>query len=363
MAPPPRILSSAAGAASRRTGVPWCRATPGQGRRRRSATLTILLAPLSLLPLSLAAEDRDFLSLGDPNLATWTVRAGAGVERERPVEAANSQEDYSRTTYQAGLAGVVWQNKESELQLNALERKSYLTTDAVFPSGLPLPDVLQEARAGFLARHLLGGGWVAGLSASLGSWDEQPFTSTAHPIISAGAFVRMPASGDDAWIFSLSYSNERSALNGVPIPGAEYSWTVSPTLHIMLGFPMVNVNWRPLPGTRCEFLFSGFGYVHAGGSFPPLPFFTPWRLRAAVDFGGDRYQREDPADQRDLIFFRALTYSVGSELRQEGLGGIGIALGYETNREIIEGHSLFDTSNHIDVNNGWVLRASADLRY
>ncbi len=103
---------------------------------------------------------------------------------------------------------MVYQDKASELQLNALERKSYLTTDAVFPSGLPLPEALQEARAGFLARHLLGGGWVAGVSASLGSWDERPFTDTAHPIISAGGFVRMPAGGENAWIFSLSYSNE-----------------------------------------------------------------------------------------------------------------------------------------------------------
>jgi len=336
---------------------------PGQGLRPAAATLTALLAPLALLPLTLAAEDRDYLSVGDPNLATWTVRGGAGVDREQPVEAANSTEDYSRTTYMAGLAGVVFQNQDSELQLNALERKSYLTTDAVFPSGLPLPDVLQEARAGFLARHLLGGGWVAGLSASLGSWDARPFTDTAHPIISAGAFVRMPSGGQNAWIFSLSYSNERSALNGVPVPGAEFSWTVSPTLHIMLGFPMVNVNWRPLPGTRCEFFVSGFGYAHLGGSFPPLSSFALWRLRAAVDFGGDRFQREDPVDQRDLIFFRALTYSVGTELRKDGVGGIGLSAGYETNREIIEGHSLFDTSNHIDVNNGWVLRASADLRF
>ena len=202
-----------------------------------------------------------------------------------------------------------------------------------------------------------------GLSASLGSWDEHPFTHTAYPIITAGAFVRMPSGGDNAWIFSLSYSNERSELNGVPVPGAEFSWTVSPTLHIMLGFPMVNANWRPEPGVRGEFIISGFGYLHVGGSFPPLPFFTPLRVRAAIDYGGDRYQREDPADQRDLIFFRALTYSVGTELRKEGLGGIGVSAGYETNREIIEGHSLFDTSNHIDVNNGWVLRASADLRF
>jgi hypothetical protein len=327
------------------------------------AAILALLARLALLAPSLAAEDRDFLSLGDPNLANWTVRANAGIEREQPVEAANSSEDYSRTTYSAGIAGVVWQDAVSELQLNALERKSYLTTDAVFPSALPLPDVLQESRAGFLARHLLGGGWVAGLSASLGSWDARPFTDTAHPIFSAGAFVRMPSGGDNAWIFSLSYSNERGALNGVPVPGAEYSWTVSPTLHVMLGFPMVNANWRPEAGTRAEFFVSGFGSAHLGGSFPPLPFFTPWRLRAAIDFGGDRFQREDPADQRDLIFFRALTYSVGTELRREGLGALGISAGYETHREIIEGYSLFDTDNHIDVNNGWVLRTYAELRF
>jgi hypothetical protein len=355
MAQPPGIPRPPSAAAARAAGV-QPRAALGVRRLR-------LLAPLALLPLSLAAEDRDYLSLGDPNLANWTVRANAAVDREQPVEAANSTEDYSRTTYLASLAGVVYQDQESELQLNAMERKSYLTTDAVFPSGLPLPDVLQEARAGFLARHLLGGGWVAGLSASLGSWDDHPFTHTSYPIISAGAFVRMPAGGDNAWIFSLSYSNERSELNGVPVPGAEFSWTVSPTLHIMLGFPLVNVNWRPEPGVRGEFIVSGFGYLHAGGSFPPLPFFTPWRVRAAIDFGGDRFQREDPADQRDLIFFRALTYSVGTELRKEGLGAIGISAGYETNREIIEGHSLFDTSNHIDVNNGWVLRASAELRF
>ncbi len=40
------------------------------------------LAPPSLTPVGLMAEDRDYLSFGDPQLAKWTVRDNAGVERD-----------------------------------------------------------------------------------------------------------------------------------------------------------------------------------------------------------------------------------------------------------------------------------------
>lgn len=324
----------------------------------------LTLCGATLIDTSLAhADDRDAFSFSAPTLSTWTVRGSAGVEREAPVEAAYSQEDYSRTTEQVTLTGVAWHDQDAELQLTGMERISILNTDAIFPSGLPLPNELQETRAGFLYKQLLGGGWVIGGSASLGSWSDSPLLHTSDPIINAGLFLRMPSGATNAWIFSLYYSNERSELNGVPVPGVEYSWTVDPTLQLLLGFPIEAAIWKPTASVRCDVMISGFGTLHAGSSWAPIDAFRPFRLMAAIDFGGDHYQRQDPSDPRDLIFFRALTYSVGAEVREERIGSVGATVGYATQREIIEGHSITDTTNHIDVANGVVLRVFAEARF
>jgi hypothetical protein len=322
-----------------------------------------LCASAVLLPSLLCADDRDAFSFAAPTLSAWTVRGSAGVEYDLPVEATNSTEDFSRTTEQFSLAGVVWKSQDAELQLNGQERISELRTDAVFPSGLPLPDQLQETRVGFLYKRLFGGGWDGGASASIGSWSDSPLTHTALPIVNAALFLRMPSGQANAWIFSLSYSNERSELNDVPVPGVEFAWTVDPTLQVLLGFPVESVVWKPSSSVRCDFIASGFGYLHLGGSYAPFDGFKPLRVLAAIDFGGDRFQRQDPADPRDLIFFRALTYSVGAEVREERVGSLSASVGYATQREIIEGHSFTDTANHLDVANGVVLRLSAEARF
>ena len=329
----------------------------------RSGCVALAVASALAMAVPAAADDRDAFFFTAPNLATWRVRGSASVDREQPVEATDSQEPYSRTTEQASLAGVAWHDQDAELQLNALERVSYLHTDAIFPSGLPLPEELQETRAGFLYKRLLGGGWVFGGSASIGSWSDSPLLHTSYPIVNAGVFVRMPSGVSNAWIFSLAYSNERSELNGVPVPGVEYSWLVYPTLQLLLGFPVESAVWKPRSDIRCDLIASGFGYLHLGGSYAPFAGFTPLHLRAAIDFGGDHFQRQDPANPEDLIFFRSLTYSVGVEVREERLGSLSLAIGYATQREIIEGHSFTDTSNHIDLADGVVLHLGVEARF
>ena len=60
-------------------------------------------------------------------------------------------------------------------------------------------------------------GWGAG--ASVGSASDVPFHSIHETIFSAAARYEIPSKERNSWVFLLNYSNNRTFLNNVPLPG------------------------------------------------------------------------------------------------------------------------------------------------
>lgn len=107
---------------------------------------------------------------------------------------------------------------------------------------------------------------VIGGSAQIGSASDQPFHDESVLGVNLTAFWAQTPSTTDRWIYILNYSNNRSFLNQVPLPGFVYEYFPSPTFRGFFGFPFIAFHWKPTSKTTVS-----------GGTL------LPWNWRAQID--------------------------------------------------------------------------------
>jgi hypothetical protein len=85
-------------------------------------------------------------------------------------------------------------------------------------------------------------GWSEISSISLGSASDKPFASTDRLTIGFNEMLSVPQGEHNAWLFSLSYSNNSELL--FPIPGVAYLYQPSDAFRATVGVPF-SLMWRP----------------------------------------------------------------------------------------------------------------------
>lgn len=85
-----------------------------------------------------------------------------------------------------------------------------------------------------------------GLNASVGSASDQPFQGSDVLTVNATLTRKYVTSPKTSWLFFLNYSNNRSVLSNIPIPGFAYSFAnLSGTQGALVGLPFFTYWWRP----------------------------------------------------------------------------------------------------------------------
>jgi hypothetical protein len=319
------------------------------------------LLAAALLPCAggLPAEEREAIAWSDPAIRPFAVGVNASSERAFPAPLHGQPGDFARTTSRLGLRAQPWRSERGEVVVTVGAGIAVLETDARFPRTGPMPDRLYDLRVGGMYRHVSADGAVAGAGVGLGSSSDHPFDDAAGLALSASVFARIPVRSDDAWLLSISYSNRRAVLNGVPIPGVCYLWMPQPSTRVYIGFPISGVMWRPSPRLGAELLLSGLGGGRAGAYVHPSERVALLRLQAALEYGGDVFRRADPQDRSDQIIFREARATAGVGLDAGPRFGVAVYAGYAFARRIVEGRSLTSSDDRIDIAPGALVGATA----
>ncbi len=173
--------------------------------------------------------------------------------------------------------------REQQIQLSGqitIPQESY-----VVPRGFGRADI----GLGWINGNLLDG--HSGLAASIGT--SGPVAFNGLPEISATYFAEWRRWNNDAWIFILTYSNNRTVLNNVPLPGVAYVVN-GDTYKLILGLPFLFLNWRPGPILINGGLspFSANADVNLiAGSFQPFTGFS-WAPKSYFEYVQSRFQRQ-----------------------------------------------------------------------
>jgi hypothetical protein len=197
-----------------------------------------------------------------------------------------------RTSFGAGAAehsGIQQQNLGFSIPVYK-EEKDLVTISGkvnwldVYPDRASLSD-LYDIQIGCGYTHSISDRQSWSVVTSFGSASDKPFVDSSVDTINATAFYSLPNGEFGAWLFLLNYSNNRTVLNNIPIPGVAYSYSPSKMLKAFIGIPFAMVYWQLDPKwavsfstvllmTKAQIAYTVFGpaQVYAGVDFTPLTF-------------------------------------------------------------------------------------------
>lgn len=325
-----------------------------------------------------AARRSTVLVLGALLLASFEARAQEGFGEflsprfgEREVEASYLVEPYlevgvddqgrelQMTRHGLDLSVPLHQDGTNEWILSGRGGLLDLDTDALLPDqAVRLPGELYDLRAGLAYRHRFENEWIAGGSLSLGSTSDEPFDSFEEMVVAASAFLRIPH-GRNGFLFLLHFSNNRSFLPFVPLPGLGYQFGLGPNLRGVVGFPFNFVRWQPVDPLVLQASYVFPRRIQARIGLRP---FDALEIHADYDWSSQRWLRADRPDD-DRLTYREMRVHGGLEWSFENLR-IDLVGGYAFERMLFEGEDFGDRGDdRIDLGGGPFLRFEIEIKF
>ncbi|HEV3415565.1 MAG TPA: hypothetical protein VG056_02075 [Pirellulales bacterium] len=242
----------------------------------------------------------------------------------------------------------LWHNDINVWSTNIGVRAEIFSTAAILPdTHQPFPEELWNIHFGTSFRHQFDSGWSEISSISLGSASDKPFAPTDRVTIGFNEMVRVPQGEHNAWLFSLSYSNNSELA--FPIPGVAYLYQPSDTFRATLGVPF-SLMWRPRENVIVDASYSLIRRVHARVTYLA----GPLRIFTGFDWGDETYFLSDrpTSDDRFYYYDKQLTAGVQWPLAKSLM--LEISSGYVFQRFYYEGGTSYSDrfTNRLDIGAG-----------
>ncbi|MFH1060786.1 MAG: hypothetical protein V1797_19160 [Pseudomonadota bacterium] len=310
--------------------------------------------PATAAPLNLGA----WLS---PEVGHLDARLSYNAEFHPDREIKGQKADLGYTLHEFKAFAPAWQKPGRELALGVGAEFMPLTSGGRFPSGRALPDELWNLSASAIYRQKLDNGWIAGGFLRIDSASDKPFRSESESGFNASLFLRLPASGKNAWLLLLNYDYNRDFLGGSPIPGAAYWYEPNDQLQALIGLPLANVRYRPLKDLTLT-----------GAYIVPTTLYTRASYRLARPFSvflgyemfNDRWWLADRTREENRLFYyqkRGLAgfdYILARGLRLEVMGG------YSFDRLMFMGENWGDRDQErVDIADGPFVSGQLSYRF
>lgn len=202
--------------------------------------------------------------------------------------------------------------------------------------------------------------WSAQLS--YGSASDKPFDSSDVSTFGATLTRKSVIDENSSWLFLLNYSNNRSFLNGIPLPGVAYSFTnAEKTNGGVLGIPFISYWYRPdqkifasvfylFPITlkaQAGYLF--FGFVQGNLKF---------------ESSQQAYLLTNRANLDQRFFYDTKKIATSAKMFFGPFRNFEIELARVFDRTIYEGKSSFSIeSDHLSLPAEWQISLSTQLAF
>lgn len=154
------------------------------------------------------------------------------------------------------------------------------------------------------------------------------------------------------WHYYLNYSNNRTFLNNIPLPGFSYSIKISPHFFANLGVPFNTLTWMDFPTYRITLMASPWGahYYIGYGILGPIQIFHSFRFEL------NSYMHKNRLDNDDRLFVESKNFRFGFEGPVAKNFWAQLAVGYRFDNSLYESESVFgDHVGKINFNNQYFL--------
>ncbi len=209
-------------------------------------------------------------------------------------------------------------------------------------SGTRIPKEFGSADFGLSWSHEDLAGNKTGAGVTYGDAGTRLFSGDNPAVISATGFIERKKA-DHSWLYFLSYSNNRTVLNNIPIPGIAYAISRT-TYSALFGLPFAFVNWRPDPWMLTAML-SPFGASLEGAH----RFWGPLQSFANLNWSPKSYANLVKKSD-DRLLYDKKEAGAGLRLMLGKLGSVSAAYVYAFDRRFLLGKSLSERgAESIDI--------------
>ena len=323
----------------------------------------VLLTALALAQPVPAAAQAELLQWVDPTLGKLMGRADYRIQfySDERVEGQPTRLDL--TQHNVTLIAPLFQNSTDEWSASARMRYQNYDTEAVLPdTGERFPQELWDARAGLSYRHKFENQWILGGNVTIGSASDKPFHSEDELNVRATGLLRVPRGERDAWLLSLTYTNDQQIFGyrHLVVPGIAYLWVPSDTFKAVIGVPFTSVEYKPFESFTLEASYFPVRTFRARATYVV---FRPLRVFLGFDADHDSYFLADREDKDDQLFYyeKRITAGMRFDLRHVGIELTG---GYAFDRFYFEGERYSERhQDKFDVDDGTFVAVRLGFRW
>lgn len=291
--------------------------------------LTCLLASTPAL-----AQEIPFLG-GGLDMYSFTI------EHQRSM-APHSDPGLSFSEQNARINLPFFKNEKTTGSFTARGTRTEMGEEIQFKeSGIKVPRLFGSADFGTAWTSQTASGKKYGLSGSYGDAGTDLF-SGANKANLAATFFYEDDRNENSWVYFVSYSNNRTTLNNIPLPGFAYvikkrEYTAA------FGLPFLFWNWRPDPFSVMTFA-SPFGI--SGES--AYRFYGPLQSFASLSWTPKAYQNLAENDD-DRVIFDKKEADIGFRFLSGRTGYLSVAYVYNFDRRFLLGKSITNHSESFSI--------------
>lgn len=265
------------------------------------------------------------------------------------------------TNFQFGATAPVSSSDTNLVFANSSARVLAVSTNAVLPTDRTrFPRNFWDAQAGGGFVHQFGDGWSTGGAINIGTASDRPFNSLREATLSALAFVRKPDGEKNGYLFYVVSTSNGQLGRNIPVPGVAYEYH-SQRLTAVVGFPFVNIDYRPTSELQFELNYAALTDVVARASYH---FTDHARAFTAFEWTNQSWFRAGRQDKNVQTFLYQKMFEGGIGWQATQRCDFRLTGGYAFDRFFVETRGLsFRGRNRLDLAPGPFLAGQLEFKY
>jgi hypothetical protein len=277
------------------------------------------------------------------------------------TETKNSDDDFLMMQQELSLFVPVAEFENSDLSFNLtgeqflLDERLYITDPLI-----ELPDAFYDLEAGAVYRRQFSGGNMGGAFVSVGSASDELFEETEDVAVNLSGYYRYSLDSGNAWIFLLSYDNQRDFLKNIPLPGAAYEYRRGRELTAIVGVPFVFLDWKP---NRKWSASVSYFVPYSVGVSTRYHLWGPVFIHGAFDWDEKSYFRTGREDDDDNIYYYEKRLTAGANVYLNNNFSLDLSGGFAFDRYIYEGEDFDDDDGKLEFEDGVFAEVKLGFRF
>ena len=207
--------------------------------------------------------------------------------------------------------------------------------------GVLIPQEVGSADVGFSWTGVNASSEQTSASVSVGTTGRRLFHEDNGRSLGATVVTEKKDSPTTSWLYGLSYSNNRTVLNNIPIPIVARTWTAE-KYKLVLGAPFVFLLYKPMP-----LVMTVFGTPFGAGAESSYYVYGPLALYGSYGWQPRVFQNLDPRDRNERFFYEKHQAGAGVRMALSAKSHVSIGYVYDFDRRLFMGRSL--TNKRSDV--------------